>query len=280
MNNKIGVLINYRKDTDIKNEFLKAQSMGLECCQISMWDTSMLTEEYSSALSAALSETGFTVSAIWAGYSGGVKWNFTEGPLTIGLVPKEYRASRLEELKRASDFAASLGIKRIITHVGFIPEDPNHPDFSGTVDALRELCGYLRERGQYFLFETGQETPVTMLRTIQAIGLDNIGINLDTANLILYGKANTLDALDVFGRYVMDTHIKDGVYPTDGLTLGREKRFGEGKANFPAVVRKLHELGYEGNFTIEREISGDEQIADIILARDGLKRIMEGIADA
>lgn len=280
MNNKIGVLINYRKGTDIKAEMDKAKRMGLESCQLSMWDTSMLTEKYARAVREALSETGFTVTAVWAGWSGPVKWNFTEGPLTIGLVPKEYRAARLRELKLAADFAASLGVKKIITHVGFIPEDPNHPDFIGVVDALRELCEYLRERGQYFLFEAGQETPVTMLRTIQAIGLDNVGINLDTANLILYGKANTLDALDVFGKYVMETHIKDGVYPTDGLSLGREKRFGDGKANFPAVVRKLHELGYEGNFTVEREISGEEQIADIIIARDGLKKIMENIENA
>jgi sugar phosphate isomerase/epimerase len=126
----------------------------------------------------------------------------------------------------------------------------------------------MKAKKQYFLFETGQETPVTMLRTIQAIGLDNIGINFDTANLILYGKANTLDALDVFGKYVMDTHIKDGFFPTDGMYLGRECRAGDGKANIPTVVKKLiSEYGYEGPFTIEREISGDQQTADIIHAK-------------
>ena len=95
--------------------------------------------------------------------------------------------------------------------------------------------------------------------------------------MILYGKANTLDALDVFGKYVMQTHIKDGLYPTDGMRLGREVRFGDGKANFPAVVKRLFELGYKGEFTIEREISGDDQIADIIIARDGLRQIMESL---
>ena len=280
MNNKIGVLITYRKDTDIVAEFRKAQAMELDACQLSVWDSSMFTEEYAHKLKCALDETGFTVSSLWAGWHAPVKWNFTEGPLTIGLVPSQYRATRLEELKRASDFAAVLGISRIITHVGFIPEDPNHPDFMGTVEALRELCEYLKARGQKFLFETGQETPVTMLRTIQAIGLDNIGINFDTANLILYGKANTLDALDVFGKYVMDTHIKDGVYPTDGLSLGKEMRFGEGKANFPAVIRRLHELGYKGNFTIEREINGEAQTADIAYARDELRKIMKEIENA
>ena len=113
-----------------------------------------------------------------------------------------------------------------------------------------------------------------MLRTIQAIECDNVGINLDTANLILYGKANTLDALDVFGQYVMETHVKDGVYPIDGMKLGKEKPAGQGKANLPEVVKKLGELGFSGTFTIEREISGEQQQKDIAMARDLLKQWM------
>ena len=39
--------------------------------------------------------------------------------------------------------------------------------------------------------------------------------------------------------------------------------------------KKLSELGYKGTYTIEREISGDQQVADIIKARDLLKIWME-----
>ena len=223
--------------------------------------------ENSDKIIAAREATGLKISAVWGGWSGPCEWNFIYGPSTIGLVPSAYRESRLNALKKASDLAEMIGVDKVITHVGFIPENPDHPDFAGTVGALRGLCRYMKTKGQTFLFETGQETPVTMLRTIQAIGLDNVGINFDTANLILYGKANTLDALDVFGKYVMDTHIKDGFYPTDGNALGKEVAVGQGKANIPAVVKKLKELNYTGAFTIEREISGDQQIADIKLAR-------------
>ena len=163
------------------------------------------------------------------------------------------------------NFAKKLGIDQVATHMGFIPENPSDPDFNGTVAALKHLCRYMKAKGQYFLFETGQETPTTLLRTIQAIGTDNVGINLDTANVILYGRGNPVDALDVFGKYVMDTHIKDGFYPTNGMYLGHEARAGDGKANIPEVVRKLIvEYGYEGPFTIEREISGEQQTIDII----------------
>lgn len=275
MNNSIGVQIVYRTTTDLDKEIKKAKDMELESCQLCIWDESIYTEEYAARINEAVAKNDFKITSIWAGWDGPKEWNFTYGPSTIGLVPAAYRYSRAKALKKASDFAQKINVDRIVTHVGFIPENPDNEDFAGTVGVLRDVCKYLKDRGQYFLFETGQETPITMLRTIQAIGLDNVGINFDTANLLLYGKANSLDALDVFGKYVMETHIKDGFYPTDGMALGKQCAVGEGKANIPAIVKRLDELGYSGTFTIEREISGEQQIKDIIQARDLLRECMK-----
>ncbi len=271
---KIGALLTIGKPEDIDAEFDKLVKMELSSCQICSWNKELYTPENAAAINAATKKYGITVSSFWAGWAGPCEWNFNMGPSTIGLVPAAYRLERLSELMLASEFALSINVKNVVTHVGFLPENPADPDFVGTVGALRKLCRVLKERGQNFLFETGQETPVTMLRTIQAIGLDNVGINFDTANLILYGKANPVDALDVFGKYVMDTHIKDGLYPTDGMSLGKETPVGEGKANIPAIIAKLDSLGYDGAFTIEREISGDEQIRDIAATRDLLKKYL------
>ncbi len=104
---------------------------------------------------------------------------------------------------------------------------------------------------------------MTLLRMIQDIGGDNVGINLDPANLLMYGKGNPIDAVDVFGEYVRGMHAKDGEYPTDGANLGREKPLGEGRVNFPVLLPKLKEKGFRGAVTIEREIAGPQQIADI-----------------
>lgn len=275
MKNEIGVRITLRENENLVDRFKKAIEMGLDSCQLCIWNEKHYSDEYAEMVKAAVKETGFKISALWAGWDGPAEWNFQYGPSTIGLVPAPYRESRVKAMKMASDFAEKIGVNKVVTHVGFIPENPDHPDFTGVVGALRDFCGYMKKKGQYFLFETGQETPVTMLRTIQAIGSDNLGVNFDTANLILYGKANTLDALDTIGTYVMETHIKDGFYPTDGMSLGKEVAAGEGKANLPAVIKKLTELGYKGTYTIEREISGDQQVADIIKARDLLNRWME-----
>lgn len=120
---------------------------------------------------------------------------------------------------------------------------------------------------------------MTIVRAIEAIGIGNCGINFDTANLILYGNGNSLDALDMFGKYVLDTHIKDGNYPTAANLNGVQMPVGEGRANIPAILRRLHELGYKGPLTIEREISGEQQERDIAAARDLLLKWMEEIGD-
>ena len=269
MANTVGTMVGYNVGVDLVDKLNKCKEIGITSCQINIWNTSIFTsDEHAKIVKDAIAETGMTVSSLWAGWSGPCEWNFTAGPDTIGLVPVAYRNIRLNEMKNASDFAEKIGVTQVVTHVGFIPENSSDPEFNGLVVALRHLCRYMKAKGQYFLFETGQETPTTLLRTIQAIGTDNVGINLDTANVILYGRGNPVDALDVFGKYVMDTHIKDGFFPTDGMYLGRECRAGDGKANIPTVVKKLlTEYNYEGPFTIEREISGDQQTVDIIHAK-------------
>ena len=144
--------------------------------------------------------------------------------------------------------------------------------------AFNTIVAKCKENGQNFLFETGQETPVTLKRAIQdiekALGKGNVGINLDPANLLMYGKANPVDALEVFGEYVMGIHGKDGKYPTDGHHLGDEVPLGQGKVNYPAFIAKLKEVGYEGDITIEREIDGDEQKKDIRMAKDLLDKLI------
>ena len=277
MANKVGTMVGYNVGVDLKEKFLKCQELGINSCQVNIWNTAIFTSsEQAEIVKKAIDETGIKVSSFWAGWSGPCEWNFTAGPDTIGLVPAAYRHIRLNEMKNASDFAQKIGVDKVVTHVGFIPENSSDPEFNGLVVALRHLCNYMKAKGQFFLFETGQETPTTLLRTIQAVGTGNLGINLDTANVILYGRGNPVDALDVFGKYVMDTHIKDGFFPTDGMYLGRECRAGDGKANIPLVVKKLlTEYNYEGPFTIEREISGDQQTKDIKETVELLKNILK-----
>jgi sugar phosphate isomerase/epimerase len=112
------------------------------------------------------------------------------------------------------------------------------------------------------------------VRTIRDVGLDNVGVNFDGANLVLYGKANPLDAFDLLAPYILGVHAKDGLYPTDPEKLGEETPIGQGKVDFPALVSRLKKIGYQGALTIEREIEGEQQTADILAAKAYLEQLL------
>lgn len=208
---------------------------------------------------------------------GPLKWNFTEGPSTIGLVPPKTRAARIDALRQVSDFAKQLGVPQVQTHCGFIPENPADPLYSQTVEAIREVARYCQRNGQYFLMETGQETPTTMSRMLGDVAMPNLAVGLDTANLILYGKANPVDAIDILGPHIRSIHAKDGRWPKDPNKLGEEVVIGKGLVDFRQVFSKLYHLDYGGTVTIEREISGPQQIEDVRQEKLYLERILSEV---
>ena len=269
---ELGLVVTLRDGAD--HALQKVHALGIPTCQLCCWQPEVYTPENVRAINAATRKTGVRISALWGGYPGPRVWNFTRGPSTIGLPPEQWREARVQALKKGADFARALGVTHVATHAGFIPENPADPRYKATVTALRRIARYYRHRGIEFWFETGQETPVTLLRTIQDIATDNLGINLDPANLIMYGKANPVDALDVFGQYVKGFHAKDGLYPTDGRSLGKETPLGKGKVNFPLLLKTLYRLGFRGPLTIEREISGPRQIRDIKKGKEFLENII------
>jgi len=270
---KLGVIVGLKPR--MEEEFKKLNEYGFPTAQVSCWTMEYFNDEMALMLKRTAEDHGVEITTIWSGLPGTPVWNFVQGPLTIGLVPLETREARVKALKKASDFTKKVSVRSVTTHVGFIPENPNDPHYITLIPTLGEVINYIGGNGQEFWFETGQETPVTLLRTIQDIGLDNVGVNFDAGNLILYGKANPVDALDVIGRYVKGVHAKDGEYPKDGYALGEEKPLGEGKVNYKVFIPKLVSIGYKGVITIEREIAGPKQIEDILKAKRLIEEILK-----
>ena len=274
---KIGTCISLANEVDLEKKFKDLRDCGMASCQLISWCPDHWTDEIAAYTRRLAEKYEVEISAFWCGWTGPSAWNFYEGQATLGLVPPAYREQRVKELCAGADFAKKLGVEDVVTHMGFIPENPNDPEFYPFCDAVRRVAEHCKKNGQYLLFETGQETPVTMLRCFEVVGLDNLGVNLDTANLILYGRANPVDALDVFGKYVRNIHAKDGCYPTNGHDLGCETAIGEGKVDFRALFVRLNELGYNRYVTIEREIGGEQQRIDILNSMVYLRDIIEEI---
>jgi len=266
---RLGLILGIGRDPN--DAIAKVHDLGLPTCQV-------FVDEIDSVLSGrlreALNKYQIEATSLVVGGPGREAWDFYEGPLTIGLVPRETREARIAHIKKASDFAKQCGIAAVQTHCGFIPENPNVPVYKETVAALREIAGYCKRNGQNFRYETGQETPITLVRAIQDVGLDNQGVNFDLANLILYGKANPVDAIELLGPYVQGIHAKDGLWPTNPRQLGQEVAIGKGKVDFPRIIARLKELNYRGAVTIEREISGPQQVEDVRAAKVYLEKLI------
>ena len=108
---------------------------------------------------------------------------------------------------------------------------------------MKKFVEYCKRNGQIFCFETGQELPSTLKRMIIDIG-DNAYVNLNPANLILYGMAHPLDAVEILGGYLWGMHLKDAVWPNRDESLGIEVPVGKGEVDFPLLISRLKEKGF------------------------------------
>jgi sugar phosphate isomerase/epimerase len=266
---RLGLIIDIGKNPEAA--IGKVHELGLPTCQVYL---SAIDPGLVSRLRQSLDKYSIEATSLVVGGPGREIWDFYEGPLTIGLVPRDTRAARLAQIKKASDFAKQCGISAVQTHCGFIPENPNDPLYKETIAAMREVADYCKKNSQDFRYETGQETPITLVRAIRDVGTDNQGVNFDLANLILYGKANPVDAIEIFAPYIQGIHAKDGLWPTNPKDLGQEVPIGKGKVDFPTIIARLKQLNYRGAVTIEREISGPKQVADVLAAKKYLESLI------
>ena len=266
---RLGIILGVPAEPD--NAIRRVHELGFPTCQVLVQDTS---DAAARNLRRALDQHGVEATSAVATGPAPEVYDFYQGPATIGLVPRQYRLQRITRFKAVSDFATKAHILAVQGHCGFIPENPIDPLYQETVEAIREVAAHCRKNGQQFRCETGQETPITLVRAIRDVGLDNVGVNFDAANLILYGKANPVDAVDTLTPYIQGIHAKDGLYPTDPKRLGQEVPIGAGKVDFPALIAKLKQIGYHNPLTIEREISGEKQTADILAAKAYLEKLI------
>ena len=268
---EVGVMFWAGRDT-----LAEMVSLGVRCGQLGIPGDLDLNESVAREWKSALERERFSLSTVFAAYKGEDYADIPTVQRTVGFIPHHTREERERRTYDVSDFAAAIGVKSIATHVGFIPEDTNHPDYIAVREVVRRVADHAASHGQTFALETGQEPAHVLQRFLKDVGRPNVGINFDPANMILYGTGDPIAALSALGPLVLSVHAKDGDWPPRDQpnALGKERPLGQGAVGIPRFVEKLKEIGFRGQLNIEREAENQqERIADIRSAVPYLKKL-------
>lgn len=252
------------------------RELGVPTIQLHAPHAETRTRLAAELFAAQLREQNIRCTAVFGGFDGESYADIPTVVRTVGLVPEATRAERLAEMLEISDFAKLLGVDCVGLHLGFVPHDTSDPGYASIVDVTRKLCDHCHRNDQFLHLETGQETADGLLTFIDAVDRENLKINFDPANMILYGAGDPIDALRRLGPHVRSVHCKDALASDQpGVTWGQEVPLGEGDVGMKTYLQTLAEIGYTGSLTIEREIPEDptRQKAEIGAAIELLKKL-------
>ena len=251
------------------------KSLDVRCGQMGI-PGDMPLDGAAAAWKRALEDQRFTVVTVFAAYSGESYADIPTVERTVGFVPPATRDARELRTLAVSDFAAELGGPGIATHIGFVPQDRLSGDYLAVREVVRHVCDHAASHGQTFALETGQESADALLDFLLVTNRENLGINFDPANMILYGTGDPISALHTLAQHVLTVHCKDGDWPPKNSpgALGEEKPLGQGSVGMERFIAKLKEIRYKGPLTIERESSDPaERLRDILMAAGFLRRL-------
>lgn len=249
----IGVFTSIDAGLGVKLEV--ASELQIPTIQLHAPQKSSRTPQNAQKFVERLGDLNITLTCVFGGFEGESYADIPTVERTVGLVPKETRAARLVEMKEIADFARRLGCSVVGLHLGFVPHDASDPLFKDVVYLTRDLCDHCRGNSQSVHLETGQEPADALLNFLKAVERNNLFINFDPANMILYGCGEPIAALKLLGKYVRSVHCKDAKWAANpGKEWGREVALGEGDVGMENYLRTLKEIGYTGPLTIEREI--------------------------
>jgi sugar phosphate isomerase/epimerase len=252
------------------------KNIGVRCGQLGVPGDFALNDASVAAWKRALDAEDFSLVTVFAAFVGEDYADIPTVQRTVGFIPPATRREREARMIAISDFAHALGVTSIAAHIGFVPEDHQDPDFVAVRDIVRRVCDHAGLWGQTFALETGQEPAHVLLDFFKAADRNNLQINFDPANMILYGTGDPIEALEVLAPHVISVHAKDGDWPPKNVpgALGTERPLGQGAVGMERFVNKLKQIRYTAPLNIEREVpSHEERMRDIHMGAELLRRL-------
>ncbi len=142
-------------------------------------------------------------------------------------------------------------------------ERHERPVYGKVLDRIGKVADLLGSYGIDVALETGQEAAPTLKNFMKALARENVGINFDPANMILYGSGDPIAALELLLPHVRSVHLKDAnASSKPGVEWGDEIPLGKGQVDWARFFKILKDANFAGELNIERE-AGDQRILDI-----------------
>src|SRR3954469_5976673 len=257
-----------------------ARDLGVRTIHLHTPHAGSRTPQSAAEFKKKLAELDITITCVFAGFEGESYADIPTVKRTVGLMPRETRAARAKELKEIADFARQLNVDVVGAHLGFVPHDKTDPDYIELLEITRDICDHCKNNRQALHLETGQEPVDVLIAFLDDVDRDNIFVNFDPANMILYGAGEPIPAIEALGSLIHSVHCKDATWSDKpGKTWGAEVPLGEGDVDFDLFLNTLKKIGYTGPLTIEREIPQDpaRQKAEIGRAIDLLVSLKKQI---
>jgi sugar phosphate isomerase/epimerase len=272
MNNlKIGVMVeSFRLSTyDGIAKAAEVGARGIQMYTLRETHPDQLSKLQRKNLLEYIKSFGLVVSALCGDFGG------------FGLEKAKDNSEKIRQIKQAIELAVDLETSIVTTHIGTIPVNDADPVYRTLFAACAELAKYAERVGITFAIETGPEASATLKKFIEAINSIGIGVNFDPANLRMVTGEEAVYAAENLKKYIVHIHAKDGIQlrkiepviiyhyfageNPDNINIDdyfKEVPLGTGQVDFPGFVNVLQKSGYDGFYTIEREV-GENPVRDI-----------------
>lgn len=170
---------------------------------------------------------------------------------TLSSPDEKVRAEGLEGLKQSLRDAKRYGAKSVLLVPGVARNGVSYQEcWDRSIAEIRKAIPVSEETGVKIAIENVWNDflmkPQQALDYLNAINSPQVGWHFDIGNMIRFNPSEEWVA--VLGKRILNLHFKE--YSKEKREDGKEKGFGvkflEGSNNWPAIMRELDKIGYNG----------------------------------
>ena len=195
-------------------------------------------------------------------------------------VSDRYIDEQIELVKKQLDLADQLSVSIIRIFASGIPSKYiDDKVVERTIKNLRKVSPLAEQADIRLAIENHYGITATadnMIRIVEGVGSDYIGVNFDPANFIPSGE-DPVTAGKKLAPYIFHTHVKDCVPASQGKYWGYDYvEFGSGIVDYKPILSDLKKNNFEGYLSLEYEDAKDP-VLGTVKGRMNLRELVENL---